>query len=51
VLIERYKEVVGTFPAAFFFASTLFVKLTPSAPEAVEEALDALVGELKKART
>jgi hypothetical protein len=50
ILIEKFRAVLGTFPSAFFITSTLFVKLTPSAPDAIDEGIDVLVKSFNAAR-
>ena len=50
ILIEKYKAVVGTFPSAFFLTTTLFVQLTPSAPDAIDEGIDVLINSFNSAR-
>jgi hypothetical protein len=49
-LIAKVKTVAGTFPAAFYLSSQLFVKLAPSTPDYVDEVIGVLVDDFKKAR-
>lgn len=50
VLIEQIKTVVGTFPAAFYLTSQLFVRPVSGMPFSIEEIIDTLVGDFRKAR-
>jgi hypothetical protein len=50
VLIEEAQRVEGTFPAAFYMTSRLFVKLEPSTADFATGVVDQLVDDMKKAR-
>jgi hypothetical protein len=50
VLIEEAQRVEGTFPAAFYFTSRLFVKLEPSTADFATQVVGQLVDDMKKAR-
>jgi hypothetical protein len=50
MLIEEAQRVDGTFPAAFYMTSRLFVKLEPSTAEFATDVVSQLVDDMKKAR-
>lgn len=50
LLVERFKAVEGTFPAAFYLVAELFVKLVPNAPDQVDTSIKQLVAEFEKVR-
>ncbi len=50
ILIEEAQRVEGTFPAAFYLTSKLFVKLEPSTADFATDVVGQLVDDMKKAR-
>jgi hypothetical protein len=50
MLVEEAQRVDGTFPAAFYITSRLFVKLEPSTADFANDVVGQLVSDMKKAR-
>ena len=50
VLVEEAQRVDGTFPAAFYLTSRLFVKLEPSTADFATGVVGQLVDDMKTAR-
>lgn len=50
VLVEEAQRVDGTFPAAFYLTSRLFVKLEPTTADFATDVVGQLVDDMKKAR-
>ncbi len=50
MLVEEAQRVDGTFPAAFYMTSRLFVKLEPSTADFATGVVGQLVDDMKKAR-